>query len=157
MTEENSREAGMLMPIQLSNEWEAKEKLNKKARQKAPYPQQGENLVKPELVKEWRRYVNSIIRDFCGAAIIKASLAVMQALTEGKSPEEAEKEAKNAIYCEPHLEGITGVIAAAVAGTVVHFHHRGEEFRNYWNRQYLPEANAATGAVILIYKPGKKY
>ena len=59
---------------------------------------------------------------------------VGKALSEGKSPEEAAE--------EMYSEGITGFQAGKVAQVITHFHSRGEDFRQWWNRRHLTEEEA---------------
>lgn len=117
-------------------EWEIKvAQLNKEAKTKTSgFIEEGENLIKPDLRGKWREYVSNNTKDFYSAGIVEASLRVMKALSNGKSPKEAEE----TVY----ELGITGFQMGCVARTISYFHPRGEEFRLYWNRQYLSEEEA---------------
>ena len=121
--------------IKATIEWIAEEAyLDIKAQQKAvDFIEEGRNLVKKELLEEWKEYVRKNTQNFYSAGVVEASVRVMKALSEGKTPEEAEGEID---------KRITGFMAGCVAQTVAYFHPRGEEFRQYWNRKYLPEEEA---------------
>lgn len=132
--------------------WEAKvASLDAEAKTKTSgFMEEGENLIKPELKDEWKEFVSNNTKDFYSAGVVEASLRVMKTLSEGKSPKKAEA----AVYGM----GITGFQMGCVAQAVTHFHPRGEEFRKYWNRQYLSkeEAKKAKGVVnpaILTISP----
>ena len=116
--------------------WEAQvTQLNKEAKTKTSgFMEEGENLIKPELKEEWKEFVYNNTKDFYSAGVVEASLRVMRALSEGKTPKEAEE----TVY----EMGITGFQMGCVVQTFTHFHPRGEEFRQYWNRQYLSEEEA---------------
>jgi len=121
---------------------EEKAKLDKQAQGKTKSFQEfSRDLIKSELFEEWNKYVATNTKDFYSAGVVEASLKVMKALSEGKSPKEAEKTVYDL--------GITGFQMGCVAQTVSHYHPRGEEFRLYWNRQYLPKdkAEKAKGVV----------
>lgn len=91
-------------------------------------------MVKDEKYDKWKEYVEKNMDDFYSASIVKASIKIMKALSEGKDPKEAEKEIEGM--------GITGFQAGCVAQTVSYFHPRGEEFREYWNSKFLTEEEA---------------
>jgi len=95
---------------------------------------EGKKLVKPKLKKKWEKYSAKNTKDFYSAGVVEASLRVMIALAEGKTPRLAEKTVDGM--------GITGFQMGCVAQTVSYFHPRGEEFRRYWNAQYLPKKKA---------------
>jgi len=113
--------------------WEKKkEKLDKQAQKNsASFQDLGRSLVKSDLVEEWTKHVAINTKDFYSAGVIDASLKVMKALSEGKTPKEAEETVYDL--------GITGFQMGCIAQAVSYFHSRGEEFREYWNGQYLPK------------------
>lgn len=113
--------------------WEMKkERLDKKAQKSSiRFRDLGRTLIKSELVDEWDKYVSANTKDFYSSGVVDASLRVMKALSEGKSPKKAEKTVYDL--------GITGFQMGCVAQEVSYFHPRGEEFREYWNGQYLPK------------------
>ena len=117
-------------------EWEEKvRRLDEEARNNLEkYLMESSPLVRDDKLEEWREYVRKNTQDFYSAGVVDASIRVMKALSEGKTPKEAEKE----IY----EMGITGFQAGCMAQTMAYFHLRGEEFREYWNRQFLPEEEA---------------
>lgn len=114
-------------------EWEAKvASLNAEAKTKTSgFMEEGKGLIEPELKEDWEEFVSNNTKDFYSAGVVEASLRVMKTLSEGKSPKKAEA----TVY---GIE-ITGFQMGCVAQVVTHFHPRGEEFRKYWNRQYLSE------------------
>lgn len=61
-------------------------------------------------------------------AVLLVTELVGEELDEGKSPEEAEK--------AMHGYHISGFMAGAVAGTIVRYHPRGEEFKTWWNERF---------------------
>jgi hypothetical protein len=122
---------------------ETKARLDAEAQAAAPdLIEEGAKLVRPEMVDEWRAYAETNTKDGYSAAVIKATVQAMQALADGKTPKEAENSATAAE---------TGFQMGATAKGVSHFSPRGDEFRAYWNRQYVSEERAVeadkTGAV----------
>jgi hypothetical protein len=85
----------------------------------------GAKLVKPELISKWNEYAKINIDDEYSSEIIKATIAVMEALTDGKTPQEAESTLSQ--------YDLTGFMAYAVAEGVNCYHSRGDEYRKYWN------------------------
>lgn len=83
--------------------------------------------IKKEFQSEYDKYVEINSEDGYSKAVIDAGVAVMKLLDEGKTCEEAKK----ALYGQD----LTGYMAGAVAQAVAHFHERGEEFNNFWNRK----------------------
>jgi len=133
-------------------QWQQEQaRLNQEAQSKSDrLIEEGEAHVKPELRDEWREYARANTQDFYSAAIVGVSNKVGKALSLGKSPEAA----VNAIY----KEGLTGFQAGCLARTVSHFHPRGEEFRQWWNRKYLTEeqtqeAKGVVNPAILTLSP----
>jgi hypothetical protein len=86
----------------------------------------GMALIKQGMSDEWRAWVTERTEDRYSAKIVDSTIGVMKALSEGKTPEEAEK-AMSEQAATPYS------IATAVAVAVAYFHPRGEEFSNYWN------------------------
>jgi hypothetical protein len=108
--------------------------LDAAAKAKAPeLIEDGAALVKPELVDEWRDYAKNNTDDGYSAAVIEGTIGGLRALADGKTPAEAEKACTAAE---------TGFQMGCVAKGLAHFAPRGDEFRAYWNRQYLPEEEA---------------
>jgi len=121
---------------------ERKRKSDEYARTKTQdYLEQGKSLVREDVLNDWETYVTKNTQDGYSAGVVDASLRVMQALSEGKTPEEAEK----VIY----EMGITGFMAGCMAQTVSHFHPRGNEFKQYWNRQFMDEKDAETAKGVV--------
>lgn len=118
--------------------WEKiKTQLEKKARAKTlSLMKKGESLIKPELKDEWKELVSESTKDFYSAAALEASLRVMKALSEDKSP----KEAKETV--DEDEVGISGFQMGWIAQVISYFHPRGEEFRQYWNKRFLSEEKA---------------
>ncbi len=110
-------------------------KLNEEARSNLEkYLTESSTLVRKDRVKEWKKYVKKNTQDFYSEGVIDASIRAMKVLSEGKTPEEAEKE----IY----EMGITGYQEGLMAETIAYFHPRGDEFRQYWNRQFVGKKEA---------------
>lgn len=108
--------------------------LNAAARSKAPeLIEGGIPFVKPELAEEWREYAKNNTEDGYSAAVIEGTIGGLRALAEGKTPEESSKECTAAE---------TGFQMGCVAKGLAHFSPRGDEFRAYWNRQYMTEEQA---------------
>lgn len=74
-------------------------------------------------------------QDGYGNACVCAAAAVGAALDAGKMPEEA--------HAAMYDLGLTAFMAGCAARAVFRFHPRGDEFRRWWNRQYLNDAEAA--------------
>lgn len=85
-----------------------------------------DGLVRKNLVEAWRDYVKRNTKDFYSAGVVEASIKVMKALSEGKTPEEAEKSIDGV--------GISGFMIGCMTETVSIFHPRGEEFRKYLHK-----------------------
>jgi len=122
--------------IKEHDDWEAKvQRLNQEAQGKThTYLEESRGLVREDRVEEWKNYVGKNTQDFYSAGVVDASIRVMKALSEKKTPKEAEETVYDL--------GITGFQMGCVAQTVSYFHPRGEEFREYWNGQYLPKNKA---------------
>jgi len=116
--------------------WRKKEtQLNKEIKKKALLLiREGEAVVKPELKNEWNKFASRNTQDFYSGAVVEATVRIMKVLSEGRSPAEAEATVNEM--------GLTGFQMGCVAQVVVYFHPRGEEFRQYWNRQFLSEEEA---------------
>jgi hypothetical protein len=84
--------------------------------------------IKPELKEKYEHYVKINCEDEYSKAVIKAGEAVMTALDDGKTVEDAH----NAIYGKD----LTGYMAGAAIQAVCHFHPRGEEMRLWWNKRW---------------------
>jgi len=82
--------------------------------------------VKPELEGEYREYVEMNSKDPYSRGVLTASCMVAQGLDDGLS-------IKNAVDTINEL-GITGFMAGCMAQAISRFHPRGEEFRQWWNR-----------------------
>lgn len=109
--------------------------LDQRAKDNAPrLIEAGVALVSAGLVENWREYAETNTQDGCSAAVIEGTVQAMQALADGKTPAEAERAA---------VAAETGFQMGCVAKGVAHFSPRGEEFRKYWNRQYMSEERAA--------------
>jgi hypothetical protein len=121
---------------------ERKRKSDEHARTKTQdYLEQGKSLIREDVLNDWETYVTNNTQDGYSAGVVDASLRVMQALSEGKTPEEAEK--------VTYEMGITGFMAGGMAQAVSHFHPRGDEFKQYWNRQFMDEKNAETAKGVV--------
>jgi hypothetical protein len=109
--------------------------LDAAAKAKAPeLIESGVAFVKPELAAEWREYAKNNTDDGYSAAVIEGTVGGLRALANGKTPAEAESECTAAE---------TGFQMGCVAKGLAHFSPRGDEFRAYWNRKYLPADQAA--------------
>lgn len=82
--------------------------------------------VKESMQKEYEDYVSKNQDDY-GNAVIAATANVAKKLDEGKSCEEAEKAMDG--------YGLSGFMAGCVASAIVHYHPRGEEFKQFWNKR----------------------
>lgn len=80
-----------------------------------------------ELQKQWLSYVEKN-KDEYGMAVLEVVVKVCAELDKGLSCEEAEK-----IGIKD--SGITGFMAGCMAQSIVHFHPRGDEFKDYWNKR----------------------
>lgn len=115
-------------------DWERVKELDAAAQTKAPeLIEVGAALVKAELADEWREYAKNNSQDGYSAAVIEGTIGGLQALADGKTPAEAEKACTAAE---------TGFQMGCVAKWLAHFAPRGDEFRSYWNRKFLPEGAA---------------
>ncbi len=98
------------------------------------YQREGSPLVRKDKLKEWNEYVEENTQDPYSAEVVRASIRVMKALSEGKTPKEAEKEIAKM--------KLSGCMEGFVAQAVAYFHPRGEEFGRNLNRDLLPEEEA---------------
>jgi len=111
------------------------QKLDEEARNNLEkYLKESCSLVKDDKLEEWDAYIRRNTQDFYSAGVVEASIKVMKALSARKTPEEAEQEI--------HRIGLTGFMAGCMAQTVAYFHPRGEEFKKYWNKRFLPKEEA---------------
>lgn len=122
--------------IEEDRKWKARvAELDAAAKTKAPeLIEAGAVLVKPELTEEWREYARNNTNDGYSAAVIEGTVGGLKALADGKTVAEAESQCGAAE---------TGFQMGCVAKGLAHFSPRGEEFRAYWNRKYMNEADAA--------------
>jgi hypothetical protein len=90
--------------------------------------EQGKKLVKPFLKDEWATCA-MVYEESIGAA-----LAVMIALSKGRTPEKAEEETQK--------YSLSTDMKTQVADTIYHFHPRGDEFRQYLNQKIADEEMA---------------
>lgn len=104
--------------------------------------------VKKGLEKEYEDYVKKN-QDGYGNAVIVAGAKVGKALSEGKTC----KEAHNEMY----KNDLTGFMAGCLASAISHFHSRGEEFKEFWNRQYgIKNAKGVVNPAIITIKDKKE-
>lgn len=87
-----------------------------------------EMQIKPSLEKEWERYKRKNEKYAYSAVVVEAAQRVGAALDGGKSPSKAWKEAEDL--------DLTGFQGGCMAQAIVHFHLRGEEFKEYWNAEF---------------------
>jgi hypothetical protein len=137
--------------IKAEKDWKAeKRKLDEQARTKtAQFTETGKTLIKKELLDKWIKYVYNNTKGFYSALVVEASLGVMEALSKGKSLAKAKD--------EMHKAGISFFQAGCVAQAISYFHPRGKEFKQYWNRQFLPKEKAektkgVVNPAVLVYK-----
>jgi hypothetical protein len=118
------------------------ERLNAKAAKKAGnLVEAGRLLVKKELAKAWVDYATLNTKDFYSAGVVQSAVNVMEGLTKGMKPEEAEGLVDG---------GITGFMMGCVASTVTHFHPRGDEFKAYWNGRWgVKDAKGVVNPAII--------
>lgn len=105
--------------------------------------------IKPELKEEWMKCAGNNCCDGYSFGVVLATIKVFEALDAGKTPKEADE--------SMHGLGISGFMAGCVAGWVSKFHERGEEFRQYWNKEWgvTDEQAGPTGVVnpaVLVSK-----
>lgn len=124
--------------VEEDRKWKARvAELDAAAKTKAPeLIEAGVALVKPELAEEWREYARNNTNDGYSAAVIEGTVQALAALRDGKTPKESESAA---VVAE------TGFQMGCVAKGVARFAPRGDEFRAYWNRQYMSEADSQGG------------
>ncbi len=120
---------------------------NMEAKSKGPgLREAGVALVRPEKKQAWRLLADLNTRDGYSCAIVPAVVAGMQALTDGKTVQEAE------VACTATEEGLSGNQMGYCAETISSFHPRGDEFCHYWNRKFLDEEKVKvadeSGAVV---------
>ena len=98
--------------------------------------------IKNGLEGEYKKYVE-MNNDPYSKAVVVAGEAVGELLTQGKTPEEAEK----GLYGY----GLTGFMAGAAISGVVKFHPRGDEMKTWWNRNIkgTPDENGTNNPAIL--------
>jgi hypothetical protein len=100
-----------------------------------------ENItLKKGTEKEWQEAVDKN-KDGYGKAVIDVVIKVCAELDKGKSPQEAETIGIKG-------SGITGFQAGAMASMINHFHPKGEEFREYFNKE-----NGETGQEKGVINP----
>lgn len=99
--------------------------------------------VKKGLRKEWNEAKK---KNFDGydQGVVDATEAVGKALDKGKSIQDA--------HDASYELGITGFMAGCIAQWIAHFHPRGEEFRQWWNKNNQigtegDKANSGTGVL----------
>lgn len=117
-------------------DWDARmAELDNEAVARAPsLMETGAALVKPELADEWRQYAETNSQDGYSGAVVEGTVQALQALADGKTPEEAEKACTAAE---------TGFQFGCMAKGLSRFAPRGDEWRAYWNRKYVSEERAA--------------
>ena len=117
--------------------------------------------VKIELVEEYKKYlhnnIDSLFEQESGLkmpssyalAVILATELVGEALDEGMTPEEADKQMQGL--------NLTGFMAGAAAQTVAHFNPRGDQFKKYWNEQFgVKDAKGVVNPAIVHIEPKAK-
>jgi len=102
--------------------------------------------------KEWGATRLANTNDPYSAIVIVGVLIVGDALDEGKSPEEADKE-----LTEYDL-GLTGFQAGAIAQLIHKFHPRGVEYKEWWNNLWSdkPYKNVINPALISLKSKNKE-
>lgn len=83
----------------------------------------GMRHVRSELLDDWVKNSLANITSPYGLDVYSASLRIMQALSRGKTPEEA--------YRAVNLDLFSGIEASMVEVTAIHFHPRGLELKDY--------------------------
>ena len=95
------------------------------------------------LHEEYRKYVEQNSSDPYSKAVVDAGEAVMNLLDEGKTPEEAGKGLNG--------KDLTGFMAGSAISGVCYFHERGEEMKEWWNRNQSgqPDENGVNNPAII--------
>ncbi len=97
--------------------------------------------IKPELKDEWEKAVGMNCGDSYSFGVVRATCAAFGVLDDPKkTPKDAEKAWKGM--------GLTGYMAGASAGWIARFHVRGEEFNDYWNKQFGVTPEKAKGGTV---------
>ena len=100
--------------------------------------------IKKNLEKEYIEYVEKN-KDPYGKCAVDAGESVMKLLDEGKTCEESEK----GLYGHD----LTGFLAGCAISGVVKFHERGDEMKQWWNRNSggdIQEDGVRNPAIITI-------
>ncbi len=98
-----------------------------------------DGLVKKKEIKNWETFVRANARDFYSETILRTSINVMKALSEGKTPRSAYK----------LLYGISRAMASLAVDVVYNYYQHGEEFRKYWNRKNGYSGNGVVNPSII--------
>lgn len=113
----------------MESEWEQHDaELYEKWRKKAPrIMQRGAELVKPEMVDTWKRFV-ATRKDAYSLATLEIAVAMMEVLSKHtwSSP-------KRALKAADEFDS-TGNMYAKAVHIVVEAHPMGEKMRRYWNK-----------------------
>jgi hypothetical protein len=104
------------------------------------YLKASQGHVREDRTAKWSAFIEDHLRGSPNNYLLNryqldATLRVMKAMSEGKTPEEARQEAG---------KGQSANSLTQIALIVSYFHPRGDEYKHYWNRQYLPEEKART-------------
>lgn len=85
--------------------------------------------IPPELVNEYREFVNVNNEDDYSRAVVKAMHIFGRELDEGKTPDEAEEKV---LSCNEELGGLSGEQFRGMISSIVHFHERADEVEKWW-------------------------
>ena len=124
---------------------EERKKADEAAKASKPrFIEEGKALVKPETVDEWIKFVDINCDDAYSSCVVKGTLFMMKKFEEGLSFEEADKAVDDEF-------GLTGFLAGAIAQSLAHFAKQGEEYRQYWNKQFgvEPEEKGTVNPAII--------
>jgi hypothetical protein len=96
--------------------------------------------IKPDKVDAWKKWAGNNSLDGYSFGVVKATVKVMGALDQGKTPKEANE--------EMYGMGISGFMAGCVAQSIAEFHERGDEFRKFWNKEWGVSEDQANGGTV---------
>lgn len=90
---------------------------------------------------EYEKYVKTNSEDPYSKCVVDCGTAFGDALDAGKSPSEAEE----AMLATEDGKELTGFMVGAIMSSISHFHPRGAEIKEWWNKSHSGTPDEQTG------------
>lgn len=99
--------------------------------------------IKENLKEEYAKYVEENSKDEYSKCVVACGEIFGKAVDEGKTFEEAE----SLMLATEDGDGLTGFMVGALMSGIAHFHPRGAEVKEWWNKRHSGTPDEKTGVI----------